>query len=230
MLGEHTTIIAAVIGGIFAIVAAVIGALVSKQKGASIRLNSVQLQTPITPNLAAPTQPPIVTQVTQVTQVPLSTLTLYIPQVPIATQPLSTKDREEQQRQYLRSRQHLRTLEPTEEGLTLSVVACGVFGFAQTGLLQQPSYLVIYQKDNGTRFEIHKKRDGSGHLVGFISSETASSLERGDRPISFPVTIFASMVKEELKIVSIPLDMIRPGHSNRRLEQLGARALDIILQ
>ncbi len=76
----------------------------------------------------------------------------------------------------LRARHQLRLLEVEHEGVPVSLLPNGVYGFAHApGIREFP----LFQKKLSQAFETHKLADGSVHLVGFVSARAAEQLASG---------------------------------------------------
>lgn len=206
------TISAAVVGGIFAIIAAVVGVLLTQHTKPTV-----------TPDPVVSTQPPILTPA------PTVALTPTVPPSPAIEQI------DEELRQGMRQQHNVRRMEIIENELKFSVSPRGIFGFAQESFLEDTSNLKLHRDFTyrGLYFEIHKMSDGKGHLVGFASPDIAVKLQREDCPSNFPITIYSCKWSGASNIISIPLSKIKSGYSGRDIKpdnNISVRALDVTLK
>jgi hypothetical protein len=128
------------------------------------------------------------------------------------------KDSEEEKKRRTRSEtdkaiEHLRTehgvrpLTDLEEDLPVSKLPDGVYGFCWPDYLPEADQSrLTNQPTTNFDFEVHKLRNGSAFVVGFVGQQTALQLETGT--ISGKIVLFRAPWDEASSLVSIPLDRI----------------------
>jgi len=159
---------------------------------------------------------------------------LHAVPVPVpATTPVNAAT-DEGQRQRLRQLHGVRKMEVLENKLMFSEAPRGIFGFAQAGFIYDPSNLELNRDfRESLHFEIHVMSDGTGQLIGFVSSDAAVSLQSEDRPPRYRVTVYNRMWPGASTIVPIRFSRIQPDYSSRSIEigdATRAKALDVTLR
>ena len=208
MEGMPNTIIAAVIGGVFTIVAAIIGAYLhyyirrDKKLDQAAATSASSVIPPATPS-AAPTF--------------------------VSANGLN----EEEQRQMIRQQHNVRRMEAVENELKYSVAPRNIYGFTSSMRLYNPSGIILHRGfSHSQAFEIHKMNDGTGRLIGFVSTDVAVHIQRDNRPSEFPITIYNRKWSEAPTMAIIPTSYIKSDYSGRRIvldSDTILRALDITL-
>ncbi|MCS6816369.1 MAG: hypothetical protein N0A16_10690 [Blastocatellia bacterium] len=119
---------------------------------------------------------------------------------------------EEPERLALREEHGVRPLTEEEEGTGIDQLPEGVYGFTSAvGQWDAP----LFRKKIFLSYEMHKLRDGSPVLIGYVSSEDA---ERMRRPTgTATIRLFPDRQDDAPHLVCIPLEQIRrhKQHSER---------------
>lgn len=112
----------------------------------------------------------------------------------------------------LRSRHQLRQLEPEEEGTAIERLPVGVYGF--TYAPGQPE-VPIFARPSYHAFEIHKRSDGSQHILGFLTPDEETTLQAGSQ--GSPMILYPAPWEAAQVFVCIPCGrIIPPGKLLRR--------------
>jgi hypothetical protein len=126
----------------------------------------------------------------------------------------------------LRNEQGLRELRPLEEGLPISALPPGVYGFTTPWSVSRLPSADLCAHAGGTAvLEVHKAQSGDVELVGYVSQETAARIADEGAILLFP-----EPWEEAKTLVTIPLARIISADSGHfglgyKIEaQLGPRA------
>jgi hypothetical protein len=104
--------------------------------------------------------------------------------------------------QQLRSEYKLRPLTKEEEGLALTKLPNGVYGFSYAPATETP----LFARKSYHSFEVHKISDGTGYLIAFVASGDADRLRTRNEEIQ--ITVYPDPHDEATSLVSIPFDRI----------------------
>ncbi len=119
---------------------------------------------------------------------------------------------EEPERLALREEHGVRPLTEDEEGTGIDQLPEGVYGFTcAIGQWDAP----LFRKRIFLSYEMHKLRDGSPVLIGYVSSEDAERMSRREGRVT--IHLFPDRQEEATHLVSIPLFRVRrhKQHSER---------------
>lgn len=103
----------------------------------------------------------------------------------------------------LRRLHNVRPLEPREEGCAIGSLPNGVYGFSYApGQDEVP----VFSKRSFHSFEIHKRTDGAGYLIGFVTSAEARDIESGN-PVG-TIQLFPDAWEKADCLVSVPISRV----------------------
>ena len=120
----------------------------------------------------------------------------------------------------LRARDGLRPLETAEEGLAVERLPNGIFGFTYS-----PSEAVpLFAMKSWHSFEVHKRADGSQHLVGYVTHVEADSVRAGRKA---EITLFPDRWEDATELVTVPLARAIPSKKGPSRE--GGNGLKVAL-
>lgn len=129
-----------------------------------------------------------------------------------------TETEEEKLRRQLRQEHGVRSLAITENELRFSVAPDGVYGFAQSIAFHDSNFLQLEREFlKRIHFEFHKMSDGHGEIIVFVSPDVSTMLNRKDRPIGYPATLYNRMWAGASVIESIPLDALGNEYEKRTI-------------
>lgn len=103
----------------------------------------------------------------------------------------------------LRSDHSVRALRSEEEGTSLEHLPAGVYGFTYAPDQPTPP---LFSKKNYHSFEVHKAGDGTGYLIGYVTSEEARDLETGKSGAR--VRLFPDAFGEAKSLVRVAISRI----------------------
>jgi hypothetical protein len=218
-ISQHKVITAAVIGGVFAIIAAVVGALVTnfakpEQKQTAI-LESPRSVAAV-PNIY---ERPSGADITSARKEPGSVV---------------QADEEDQLRRRLREEHGVRLIEIAENQLKFSAAPRKVYGFDQPMEIHDSNFLQLNREfSRSIQFEFHKMSDGKGEIIVFVSPDVATMLNRTDRPPGFRATLYNRMWVSAPVIDSIPLNALSKEYEERTIKfdnNNEVLALDVIIK
>lgn len=132
-----------------------------------------------------------------------------------------------------RKKSGVRALDVVENELGLSAAPRSVYGFAHVNKFSCFSdSLILCRKNGGYLWEFHKMQDASVRIIAFVSSDVAAMIQREDRPSGFRATIYNFMWSNAPVLVSLPLVLLNRDKCNTRNIELSdeetVQALDII--
>ena len=114
----------------------------------------------------------------------------------------------------LRKERGLRELRPLEEGMPISELPVGVYGFMTPWSVEHLASAHLGAQAGGTAvLELHKTQSGDVELVGYVSQETATRIENEG-----PILFFPEPWEEAKTLVTIPVPRIASaveGHFGR---------------
>jgi hypothetical protein len=119
---------------------------------------------------------------------------------------------EEPERLALREEHGVRPLTEDEEGTGIDQLPEGVYGFTcAVGQWDAP----LFRKKIFLSYEMHKLRDGSPVLIGYVSPEDAERMRRREGRVT--IHLFPDRQEEATHLVSVPLFRVRrhKQHSER---------------
>jgi hypothetical protein len=126
--------------------------------------------------------------------------------------PSSPTGAEQLTAEQLRARHQLRPLQSEEEGFAIERLPAGVYGF--TYAPGQPE-VPIFAHPSYHAFEIHKRSDGSQHILGFLTADQETALQTGTHGTA--LTLYPAPWETAQKFVSIPCGtIVAPGKLLRR--------------
>ena len=109
---------------------------------------------------------------------------------------------EQQQREQLRSQYQLRPVGRQEEGTAVHSLPAGVYGFSYAPATETP----LFARKSYHSFEVHKRGDGSVHMLAFVTKSEAERLAApGDE---LEVTVYPDPHEQSDTLVSIPFERI----------------------
>lgn len=108
-------------------------------------------------------------------------------------------------RETLRSDRNLRPLELEEEGTALDKQAAGVYGFTYGPDQPAPP---LFSRHSYHSFEVHKDADGTGYLVGFVTSKEAGQVEAGESGAR--IRMFPDAFGEAQSLIRVQVSAIVP--------------------
>ena len=109
---------------------------------------------------------------------------------------------EQQQREQLRAQYQLRSVAREEEGTPVRSLPAGVYGFSYAPATETP----LFARKSYHSFEVHKRADGSAHMLAFVSKGEAERLAaHGD---DIEVTVYPDPYEQSDTLVSIPFERI----------------------
>jgi hypothetical protein len=109
---------------------------------------------------------------------------------------------EQQQREQLRTQHHLRPVGGQEEGAPVHSLPAGVYGFSYAPATETP----LFARKSYHSFEVHKRGDGSAHMLAFVTKSEAERLaEHGD---DLEVTVYPDPYGESDTLVTVPFERI----------------------
>ncbi|MCH7820255.1 MAG: hypothetical protein IIB40_12010 [Candidatus Marinimicrobia bacterium] len=122
-------------------------------------------------------------------------------------------------RKYLRKNHKVRPLTDLEEHLNFDRLPDGVYAFISPisysddyaeSLKSREAYKNIHYPTGAARqLEIHKLKDSSFFMIGYISNETAFKMQTSTDEIK--ILFFTDLWAEALRLVAIPFDRIIVG-------------------
>jgi hypothetical protein len=104
----------------------------------------------------------------------------------------------------LRVEHKLRAIDKAEEGTPAERLPNGVYGFTYAPAEAVP----LFARKSWHSFEVHKRGDGSQHLVGFVTPKEAETVRRGAQA---EITLFPDPWEESTVLVSVPLSRATPS-------------------
>lgn len=119
---------------------------------------------------------------------------------------------EEPERIALREEHGVRPLTEEEEGTGIDQLPEGVYGFTNAvGQWDAP----LFRKRIYLSYEMHKLRDGSPVLIGYVSSEDAERMRQSTGTVT--IRLFSDRQEAAPHLVHIPLERVRrhKQHSER---------------
>jgi hypothetical protein len=119
---------------------------------------------------------------------------------------------EEPERIALREEHGVRPLTEEEEGTGIDQLPDGVYGFTNAvGQWDAP----LFRKKIFLSYEMHKLRDGSPLLIGYVSSDDAERMRHSSEGVT--IRLFPDRQPDAPHLVSIPLERVRrhKQHSER---------------
>jgi len=121
---------------------------------------------------------------------------------------------EDQEREALRAQHQVRPLTEPEDGCGLPWLPDGVYGYTcAVGQRDAP----LFSKRIEQGFEVHKRLDGSVHLVGYVSPEDASQMNTVEE--SARIHLFPDPHEGANTLVSVPLSrVLRHKEHSQRME------------
>lgn len=120
----------------------------------------------------------------------------------------------EQELEVLRAQHQVRPLTSEEEGYSLPWLPDGVYGYT-CAVAQRDAPL--FRKKIELSFEVHKRMDGTVHLVGYVSPEEASKLTSTEESVR--IHLFPDPREDAHVLVSIPLSrVLRHKEHSQRME------------
>lgn len=121
---------------------------------------------------------------------------------------------EDQEREALRAQHQVRPLTESEDGYGLPWLPDGVYGYTcAVGQRDAP----LFSKRIELGFEVHKRLDGSVHLVGYASPEDASKMNSAQESVS--IHLFPDPREGANTLVSVPMSrVLRHKEHSQRME------------
>ena len=108
-----------------------------------------------------------------------------------------------QTREDLRNTHQVRIITDSEEGVATRYLSNGVYGFtyapAQDGV-------PLFQKPATQSYEIHKLRDGSEHILCYVSDADQAKLDSSTDVVE--VTLYPEEYKEAVNLISVAVSKI----------------------
>ena len=129
---------------------------------------------------------------------------------------------EEPERLALREEHGVRPLTEEEEGTGIDQLPEGVYGFTcAVGQWDAP----LFRKKIFLSYEMHKRRDGSPVLVGYVSPEDAERMKPREGVVT--IHLFPDRQEGATELVSIPLERVR---RHRQHSERTGRGLELELE
>ena len=89
-----------------------------------------------------------------------------------------------------------------EAGAGVAHIPTGVYGFTYSPQQEAP----LFQKTMYRIFEVHKLRDGSVEVIGFVTEQEAASISASRETIG--VTVYPDSQGDSVRAVSIPMSKV----------------------
>lgn len=106
----------------------------------------------------------------------------------------------------LRASRSLRALTKEEEGTDVSFLPNGVYGFTYSpGQKEMP----IYARQPFHSFEVHRLKDGSTHLLGFVAADVKTKLEAKSGAVE--ATLYPGPFGSSDQLVSVDVQDLQPA-------------------
>ena len=109
---------------------------------------------------------------------------------------------EEQQREQLRSQHKLRPLRNEEEGVGITKLPNGVYGFTYAPATETP----LFVRKSYHSFEVHKTSNGAAHMLAFVAPADAQRIRAEEDEID--VTVYPDPYETATELVVIPFDRV----------------------
>jgi hypothetical protein len=121
----------------------------------------------------------------------------------------------------LRAAHHLRPLIPEEEGTAADRLPNGIYAYAYA---PAEAAIPLFAKKSWHSFEMHKRPDGSLHLVGFVTAKEAEQLRRSSPG---EAVVFPDPWEDANQLVSVPMSRVIPSKKGPSRE--GGNGLKVAL-
>lgn len=106
----------------------------------------------------------------------------------------------------LRASRSLRALTKEEEGTDVFLLPDGVFGYTYSpGQKEMP----IYAKQPYQSFEVHRLKDGSTHLLGFVSADVKTRIDARNGAIE--AVLYPAPFTTSTELVSVDVQDLQPA-------------------
>ena len=106
----------------------------------------------------------------------------------------------------LRTERGLRALESKEDGFDIQHLPNGIFGFTYSaGQKEMP----VFGKKPVRCFELHKLKDGSVHLIGFVKAETKAKIDAHEATVE--AMIYPDVFQDSTELISVDLEKMQPA-------------------
>ncbi len=129
---------------------------------------------------------------------------------------------EEPERLALREEHGVRPLTEAEEGTGIDQLPEGVYGFTcAVGQWDAP----LFRRKIFLSYEMHKLRDGSPVLIGYVSPEDAERMKHRESAVT--IHLFPDRQEGATELVSIPLERVR---RHRQHSERTGRGLELELE
>jgi hypothetical protein len=122
----------------------------------------------------------------------------------------------------LRTLHQVRLVENAEDGSAAAALPNGVYGFTYA---PAEAAIPLFAKKSWHSFEFHKLRDGSEHLVGFVTAREAELIRQGRQA---EVVLFPEPWEDATELVSLALSRIVPTRKGPAREGGNGLKLEVI--
>ena len=103
----------------------------------------------------------------------------------------------------LREQLGLRAITDKEEGTSIGRLPAGVYGFTNSPASDELPVFTAYRYH---AFEAQKLKDGSIQLLGYVTANEKTELEKGEEPVA--LNLYPDPTGESTHLVAVPLSRI----------------------
>jgi len=122
----------------------------------------------------------------------------------------------------LRMKHELRPVTTEEDGTGVDRLPPGVYGFTYSpGTVSAP----LFRNRKSENYEIHKLKDGTVVVLGYVAEAEAKALARSGEPVA--LRVFPHLTDEAPSLVRVPAHRIR---SRREHSQREGQGLELLVE